>query len=235
MTYTGMNFSHGGLYALVVHIVVYFMFLPNELKINLTAFRGCSAGAMFLIIKLSKETKCIPEKYFKTSPQALDKILSANWHNLPVLDRALLYKRYLTSLTRLLPKEFKKLTLADISEQTNQTEYTIPVTKFRLYYPFKERVSFSSRETPHVSFWTAASSSANPLCFHHDDFYLCDGAYDYDIFGFFGQVLHVTTHQSAKEKLVDYIYVPKGFKTVQEILTHLQTVYEIVNSRVKKK
>jgi len=242
MFYTAMNFSHGGLYGLVIHIIVYYMFLPQDIKKFLSAFRGCSAGAMFLIIKLSKETRFIPEKYFahKTSPEALDKILAANWHNLPVLDRALLYKRYLTYLTEVLPVEFKQMTLNEVSDYTNQIEYTFPVTKFKLFYPFKERISFSSRETPHVSIWKAASSSANPLCFHQDDYYLCDGAYDYEIFGMpcggggGGEVLHVTTHISAKYKDYDHIYVPNGFKNVSEIMSYLENTYKIIDSRIMK-
>ncbi len=234
--YTGLNLSHGGVYAVVVHLVVYYLFLPESIKNKINSYRCCSAGAIFLLIKLSKEISAIPSKYFKDFPatEHLNKLLDLKWHNLNVIKKAYYYNKFLKSLDKVVPTELKKLTFNEVSALTDDTLYSFETTKIKFILPSIERFTFSSLKTPNECVFRAAISSANPLCFHSEEYYLCNGAYDYDLFGGEeGNILHITTQSQGKDKQ-DVIYVPKHLKSVEDILDYLENTYQFIGNRLIK-
>jgi hypothetical protein len=228
MPYSGMNFLHGGLYAFIIHIIVYFYFIPPTVTSEIKSFRGCSAGALFLMTKIGYDMGSLPEKFMPliTSKALLQSYLDMNWHHMNVVLKAWKYDRFLKSLDLNLPNEFKNITFKDVLDSTG-IRYCIEVTKLEYVPPILVPTTFSTSKTPNDKLWDAASSSANPFCFYREKYgsWLCDGGYNYEIFGNKNNILHVTTNSKGANILADVIYVPKGFKHVDDIFTFLQNTY----------
>jgi hypothetical protein len=151
--YNSLNCSHGGMYALVVHIIVYYFFLPEEIVSKIISFRGCSAGSLFILATIGKELGCLPMKYFTyiQSFEKLQEIMDLRWHECNVFEKATKYSALLNEMNKVLPNEFKNLTFQQVND-INEKHYCIETTTLNLLpIPKFVPMTLSSTKTPNES------------------------------------------------------------------------------------
>lgn len=162
--------------------------------------------------------------------EGLQKTLDIYWNDYYNFVRAYRIKQMFQMLEEKLPNHAKNVTFEDVYEEFENSlhiETTIPTT-----CGF-QRKTFSTFGTPKTTLWDAASASASPLCRVVNDVesFCCDGFYNYTLFpdAMFPQhaTFFTVSFQEAFKDYSDLIYIPKTFKSIEEILKYLTETYQI--------